>query len=378
MHRKSVQLDAGGQRGRGAFTLMELVVAMSLMALLVGISGFVFRHAVKAYRTASATSEIMRKYQAITSQLETDLHGLRKDGEFVLVWAPSPALNSSGANLDEDDNNIPDWYDSFDRLYFFSEGDFQTYNEPVIHSGVARICYIFGRNGLKPDNQNLALQEADYHKRMLCRTQHVITADDTLAPFPNWTSPNFVADFNRDNFLLEYQTSDMTQWMAYNVTQADWEDVKREMIANILDLGWDDRWADPSFGQSVPTANEPRIDLNGSQTLHQLFCQGVGQFHVQIWRDDLNRWYPQIDPDHDGLYNEGVGNPGTTDYELDDDLIETGEYSGVAVNIGHPLIGINTDFDALVGPALKFTFTLYDSLGIFPEGKTFTHIVYLN
>jgi hypothetical protein len=27
--------------------------------------------------------------------------------------------------------------------------------------------------------------------------------------------------------------------------------------------------------------------------------------------------------------------------------------------------------------ALKFTFTIYDSKGIIPDGKTFTHIVYL-
>jgi hypothetical protein len=27
--------------------------------------------------------------------------------------------------------------------------------------------------------------------------------------------------------------------------------------------------------------------------------------------------------------------------------------------------------------ALKFTFTLYDSRGVFKEGQTFTHIVYL-
>jgi hypothetical protein len=38
----------------------------------------------------------------------------------------------------------------------------------------------------------------------------------------------------------------------------------------------------------------------------------------------------------------------------------------------------NDIFDNAVGPALKFTFTLYDSNGVFKDGKTFTHIVYLN
>ena len=31
-----------------------------------------------------------------------------------------------------------------------------------------------------------------------------------------------------------------------------------------------------------------------------------------------------------------------------------------------------------LGRALKFTFTLFDSMGIIKEGRTFTHIVYLD
>jgi len=31
-----------------------------------------------------------------------------------------------------------------------------------------------------------------------------------------------------------------------------------------------------------------------------------------------------------------------------------------------------------LGRALKFTFTLYDSKGIIKEGRTFTHVVYLD
>ncbi len=31
-----------------------------------------------------------------------------------------------------------------------------------------------------------------------------------------------------------------------------------------------------------------------------------------------------------------------------------------------------------LGRALKFTFTLYDSRNLIPDGRTFTHIVYLD
>ncbi len=362
---------------------MELLVAMTLMMILVAISGMVFRAAVDSYRAASATSEILRKYQALTSQLDADLAGLQKNGEFILVWAPSPALNSQGGELDEDENDIPDRYDSFDRLYFFATGSFQTYNEQptttpgvttVVSSNLARICYIFGRDA----NRKRALQEPDGRRRMLCRTQHLFTSDTkTFTAFPDWASADFINDFIQDNFSLEYQTSDMDDWMLYNQNQTDWEGIKRDIIANILDLTWDDTPLDTSYGSSVPTANEPRIDFNNPQTLHQLLCQGVGRFNIQIWRPDLNRWFPEIDPDYDGIYNEGAGDPGSTDYPLNGDEIDIINNRGIVINMGHPNAVINTDFDGTVGRALKFTFTLYDSNRIFPEGRTFTHIVYL-
>ncbi len=56
-------------------------------------------------------------------------------------------------------------------------------------------------------------------------------------------------------------------------------------------------------------------------------------------------------------------------------------YGGVAIkNLNYPRDQVDrAHFDAIpgLGRALKFTFTLFDSKGILPQGRTFTHIVYL-
>jgi hypothetical protein len=61
-------------------------------------------------------------------------------------------------------------------------------------------------------------------------------------------------------------------------------------------------------------------------------------------------------------------------------------YGGVRINnISYPREGTDDRIDRAhfnkipgLGRALKFTFTLYDSRGILKEGRTFTHIVYLD
>ena len=98
-----------------------------------------------------------------------------------------------------------------------------------------------------------------------------------------------------------------------------------------------------------------------------------------------------VDPDGDGdLTND-------SDFRLNGSAIHLAEIPGFlypGTYGGHtmgpdltipgsqyPRSGLNeANFNDIpgLGRALKFTFTLYDSRGIFKDGKTFTHIVYLD
>jgi hypothetical protein len=95
---------------------------------------------------------------------------------------------------------------------------------------------------------------------------------------------------------------------------------------------------------------------------------------------------PQVDPDGDGSLAD-------TDFLLaSGDTLESEAvpgvlypyppYGGVVMrNIDYPRDQVDKEhFGAIpgLGRALKFTFTLYDSRGVLKEGRTFTHIVYLD
>jgi len=366
----------GEKRMKKAFTIIELLVAMALLAMLIAISGIVFSTAVRAYRTAGATTEIAAKLQVITQQLNADFRGLRKEGEFLLVWAPSPELKIDGTILDENNDTIPDRYFSFDRLLFFTEGDFQSYHlQPPpsgtirVSSNLARVCYSFGR-----DAKNVrAWNEPNPVKRMLCRTQHLFSGDMGLPTFPDLSVAWDATGFEQKNFACEYQTMTMEDW--FNLMPIGGSPpIKEDMLTSMLDV---------TFSPSTVAPNCPQIDLTTSQktasTVHQLFMQGVGQFRVQIWRSDLNRWFPEIDPDGNGSYND-------SDYYVAGGKIYTDTVGGVW-NTGNDASHFTIYYPAASGrpsltipfaSAVKFTFTLYDSNGVFKDGKTFTHIVYLN
>lgn len=378
-----------------AFTIIELLVAMALLAMMVAISSMVFSAAVKAYRTANATTEIMARMRNLTEQLDMDLRGLRKEGEFILVWAPSPKLRRDGFILDDNSDAIPDQYISFDRLFFFADVDAQTFTEQTLNippggskrisSNLARVCYSFGR-----DAANIrAGQEPLGEKRLFCRTQHLFTGDADMPLFPDMSVAWDAADFENKNFSLlrpptpwpfEYQTMTQEKWLELsriqdqpleNLSNQQKQDlqVKLEMLSSILDLTvdcevWDSTFSNSQTFTSTVTQGGPMVDLTQMTGVHNLFSQGVGQFHVQVWSNFLKRWYPEIDRNGDGVYND-------SDYRKDssnNNLLDTVKYSGFWIRYENWFSEIS---------ALKFTFTIYDSKGIIPDGKTFTHIVYL-
>jgi prepilin-type N-terminal cleavage/methylation domain-containing protein len=365
-----------------AFTIIELLVAMGLLSVLIAISGLVFSTAVRASRAAAATMEISAKLQAFTQQLDADFGNghLQKDGEFLLIWVPSPELKRDGTILDEDGNGIPDRYLSYDRILFFTANGetLQSYNEQITTSGStkpvysteARLFYGFGRDA----QDTRAYNEPNPVKRMFCRTQHLYTSDTDLPLFPDLSGTWDPADFVKKNFWdnvalkpgYEYQTMDKIAW--FNIPGS----IKEDMLTSMMDI---------IISPSTVVPGCPQVDLTSPQktaaTVHQLFMQGVGQFRVQIWY--LGRWYPEIDRNGDGDYSD-------SDYYVTSGEIVTNSVGGIwninddashfSIYFVDPSIPLPLSIPFT--SALKFTFTLYDSNGVFKDGKTFTYIVYIN
>ncbi len=343
-------------RTNRAFTLIELLVAIGILAIILSFASVIFRVSIGAHRMAVANAEIMQKLRAITSQLNADFKGLRKDGEIFVVWT---AKQNSGS----DD---PNEYQRFDRIMFFADGDFQSYrtdpNVPVVHGNLARICYMIARSS---DSRAPSQEKTE---RALARSQHILTADPELDDFPD---PNDLSDEQWVEWInrYEYDIISLAGWK-----NLPWEG-KRDILTAITDVTVDNS----SLNEAIRGV---RVEPSDAKSFHMLLCEGVGEFKIQSWYEAQQQWIPEVDPD-------GDGNLGDTHFFLSDANTVPGvlypypPYGGVSINnIDEYPRGMVNElyFDTIpgLGRALKFTFTLYDSKGIIERGQTFTHIVYLD
>ena len=93
------------------FTLIEVVVAVGLLAMVIGFSSVIFKVSIETRRTAGANAEITQKLRAITDQLNRDFAGLRPDAP-LMIWF-------------EQDTSLTD-PNRYDQIMFFADGDFQS------------------------------------------------------------------------------------------------------------------------------------------------------------------------------------------------------------------------------------------------------------
>lgn len=343
-------------RTNEGFTLIELMVAIGILAIVMSFASVIFRVSIDAHRTAMANSEIMQKLRAITGQLNADFEGLDKDAEIFVAWV-AKALPPASSYHDLD----LDGYERFDRIMFFATGDFQSYSvNPAVRGNIARICYMLAQKGnIKPDVQKP-------NERVLSRNQHILTADPAL---PAFLDPN---SFNNQQW---YQWNN--QYEYDKISPEAWKTIAWQNKQDMLSVVTDIKVGTSTISEQVKGAMVDPADAN---SIHMLLCQGVGEFKIQSWYDAQKKWIPEVDPD-------GDGNLADTHFYMTDPNAVPGvlypypPYGGVIINnINYPRAQVDkAHFGAIpgLGRALKFTFTLFDSKGIIKEGRTFTHIVYL-
>jgi len=374
-----------------AFTLVELVVAVALLAMVISFSSVIFKVSIDSHRTAAANVEIMQKLRAITEQLNADFKGLQKDAP-LLIW------------FDQDDANDSD--PRFDQIMFFTVGDFQSsqlyYNqEPTneydkdykyVRGNAARVYYGLAKSRDPEDNDMTAPYDLDSKDRVLARRQHILTSDGDLYEWPvdpNGSNFDFEEPISvggksyEGNEIFEHDTMSLTHWK--NLDSSEYSGG-----SGILDKCFYDRSGSSGF---------PQFDSRDPNTFHKLLCQGVASFAVQWYYEDKKgsydepRWFPSADPDNDGS---------DSDSDFDSDR-RFGAYFNIPGNISGDWKSVrNTNaFNTFGDPneivprntnkgffpeALKFTFRLVDSESIITEtdpqgsprpGRTFTHIVYL-
>jgi prepilin-type N-terminal cleavage/methylation domain-containing protein len=207
---------------RRAFTLIELVVAMGILAIILSFAGVIFRVSTESQRMAMANAEIMQKLRVITGQLDADFRGLiAQYGGYSKTSTMTETVNGHTETTHSD------------GVAFFANGDFQStrqYGGQTIVGNVASLYYG------PPDANSYSVMPAP-RDRVLLRRQTILAPE---AP---------TADSSWDG---EYYRASLEQWRTNPPCAAD-------------------EWADP-----------PVIDpTNLESQLPMYLAKGVDNFTVE-------------------------------------------------------------------------------------------------
>jgi hypothetical protein len=302
----------------------------------------------------------------------------------VVGWSAERDPAYQGTNL-----NSSRAFQRFDRIMFFTTGDFQAYGANAERGNVARICYTLARGPSASPTEPNRPETQKPRARVLARTQHIL-----IPPMPG--SNDKPLDTSK------FTTQD---WLAWNSQQEidrisleEWKRIPLSQKINMLSvIGDRDVKAGTSSGEltstTAPEARGVLIDSAQPATIHSLFCRGVGQFAVQGWNDAKGRWMPEVNPneydadpndpnDDDGLKDSDFPlNAGKTDLDYEENPALLYPRGGSFLQDPNNPVPLDEEhFNQIpgLGRALKFTFTLYDSRNLIKDGRTFTHIVYLD
>jgi prepilin-type N-terminal cleavage/methylation domain-containing protein len=315
-----------------AFTLIELMVAVALLAMVLSFSGVIFKVSINSHRTSGANTDVMQKLRAVTDQLNTDFRKLPKDAYLI--------LHCEEQSRSEYEDSIATDIFRADRIYYFCTGDFQSWYDEGVKASIARVY--FGHDGISLFD---LIRNEPVSRWNLARDLMLLTPGQTI-PAP----PPFV-DYNDISYAA--------------------------CVANPPSILADsDRLLSPP-----PTGLPPVINIrNDANNVRRLMCENVGEIKIE-WSDGTR--YPALNPNLENSLVWFSGLRTRKDGDLSNGIIGDSAYDGT---VEFESAGPPAFYRAIWTPltpkqywpkALKFTFTLYDSRGILEKGRTFTHIVYL-
>ena len=107
-------------------TLPEMMTAVGITVIMLAASGMIFKAASHSSGKAMALNDMMAKVRVVTNRLDKDFSGFRGDMPFGVVFEAYKKDNGT--------------FERRDRLFFFSNGDFQSLNSSQ-RADMALICY---------------------------------------------------------------------------------------------------------------------------------------------------------------------------------------------------------------------------------------------
>jgi len=145
-----------------AFTLIELVVAIGILAMVLSFASVIFKVSIDSQRTAIANAEIMQKLRAITDELNADFKSIAYGyGGYIGFNTDKYTIGGKATEVNSD------------CIAFFTNGDFQStgqYAGKTIAGNVA--CIFYG-----PADPNSFGRMPKPQEKILLRRQTILAAD---------------------------------------------------------------------------------------------------------------------------------------------------------------------------------------------------------
>jgi len=240
-----------------AFTLIELVVAVAILALIASFAGVVFSVSIGSHRTALANAEIMQKLRAITDQLNRDFKGIRQDAPMAIQFRRVDGTRR-------------------DSIVFFANGDFQSVRQYEYERSDKTRAF----RTVSGNVASIYYGQANNDPNILTRKQKILTSDTSLIGLQTLVDPN------------EFLKESLGVWR----------------------VGLDDN----SF---VHWLASPHVDLSLEEHLPLYMTEGVGNFTIQfaewnqatptfIWFPDNLGFNPPWDTDGNGMFGFFYNVPG--------------------------------------------------------------------
>jgi prepilin-type N-terminal cleavage/methylation domain-containing protein len=144
---------------RKAFTLLEMVVALAILAVIMSFAGFIFRVSVGSQRMAMANAEVMQKLRIITEQLDADFKG----GALHYPYIYAGYLSASTVTSTVGGKSVTI---NSDALGFFTCGDFRSTNQYAGKSVAGNVaCVVY----FQPDPNSYKRPSQSYENVLLRR-----------------------------------------------------------------------------------------------------------------------------------------------------------------------------------------------------------------
>jgi prepilin-type N-terminal cleavage/methylation domain-containing protein len=182
---------------RKAFTLIELVVALGVLAIVLSFAGVIFRVSIDSQRLAMANAEIMQKFRVITQQLDADFRG--RIAEY------GGALRTNDTTVGPNEVTVRS-----DSIAFFACGDFQSTNQYNGRTVVGNVAAIFYG---QPDPNSYPVYPLP-RQRLLLRRQTILAPEPPGGAAASEVTP--VAEWGG-----EYYSDSLSQWRTEGFVDAN-------------------------------------------------------------------------------------------------------------------------------------------------------------